>query len=106
MGGVSALGAALTQIGVPADQVVKYGTGLKADRYVLMVHGSAGEVARARSILASSKALKAALGNPTMGLASPDRNAHPRASHYPKGDRQRAGLRGACRESGSGGLRS
>jgi hypothetical protein len=56
VGGLSALGAALTVIGVPKDQVIKYETALKADKYVLMVHGSAEEVAKARSVLESSKA--------------------------------------------------
>ena len=60
VGGVSALGAALTQIGVPENQVIKYETALKADKYVLMVHGSAEEVAKARSVLESSKAWQTA----------------------------------------------
>jgi hypothetical protein len=55
VGGLSALGAALTTIGVPKEQVIRYETALKADKYVLMVHGSAEESAKARSVLASSK---------------------------------------------------
>jgi len=58
VGGVSALSAALTQIGVPKDQVVKYEISLKSDKYVLIVHGSAEDEAKARSVLASSKALE------------------------------------------------
>jgi hypothetical protein len=60
LGGASALGAALTQIGVPKDQVIKYETAVKAEKYVLMLHGSADEVAKARSVLASAKALEIA----------------------------------------------
>ena len=60
VGGVSALGAALTQIGATKDQVIKYETALKADKYVLIVHGSAEEEAKARSVLASSKAWETA----------------------------------------------
>ena len=60
VGGLSALGAALTQIGVPKDQVIKYETALKADKYVLMVHGSDEEVAKARSVLEDSKAWETA----------------------------------------------
>ncbi len=60
VGGLSALGAALTQIGVASDEVIKFETALKADKYVLMVHGSAAEVARAREVLAHTKAWKAA----------------------------------------------
>lgn len=60
VGGISALGAALTQIGVPKDQVIKYETALKADKYVLMVHGSDEDSAKAHSVLANSKAWKTA----------------------------------------------
>jgi len=60
VGGAAALGAALTQIGFPKDQVLKVVTALKADRYVLLVHGTADDVSRARSVLAKSKALAAA----------------------------------------------
>lgn len=60
VGGVSALGAALTQIGIPKNQVIQYETAIKADKYVLMVHGNAEEAAKARSVLAGSKALETA----------------------------------------------
>ena len=50
-GDVSALGAALTQIGVPKNQVIKFETAMKVDKYVLMVHGSDEEVAKARAVL-------------------------------------------------------
>ena len=58
VGGVSALGAALSQIGVPKDQVIKYETALKVDKYVLMVHGSAEDMATADAVLANSKAFE------------------------------------------------
>jgi hypothetical protein len=60
VGGLSALGAALTRIGVPKDEVIKYETALKADKYVLLVHGSSEETAKARSVLESSKAWETA----------------------------------------------
>jgi hypothetical protein len=60
VGGVSALGAALTQIGVPKDEVIKYETALKADKYVLLVHGSADEIAKARTVLEGAKAWETA----------------------------------------------
>ena len=60
VGGLSALGAALTQIGVPKDDVIKYETALKVDKYVLMVHGSAEELVRAHAVLAGAKALETA----------------------------------------------
>ena len=58
VGGVSALGAALTQIGMPKDQVIKYETALKVDKYILMVHGDAEDVVKARTLLANAKALE------------------------------------------------
>lgn len=60
MGGVSALGAALMQIGVPKDKVIKYETALKVDKYVLMVHGSVEEQNQARQVLEQTKALEMA----------------------------------------------
>jgi len=58
VGGISALGAALTQIGVPKDQVIKYETALKVDKYVLLVHGSADEVAKVHTVLSNTKLLE------------------------------------------------
>ena len=60
VGGISALGAALTQIGVPKDQVIKYETALKVDKYVLMVHGSDEDKVKARSVLTDAKLLETA----------------------------------------------
>ncbi len=60
VGGLSAIGAALTQIGVPKDQVIKYETALKVDKYILMVHGSEDDAAKVRAVLASTKLLAAA----------------------------------------------
>jgi hypothetical protein len=54
VGGLSALGAALTTIGVPKDQAIKYETDLKVDKYLLVVHGSAQDVEQARTLLAGS----------------------------------------------------
>jgi hypothetical protein len=43
--------AAEIGVEVKDDQVIKYETALKVDKYVLMVHGNAEEVAQARSVL-------------------------------------------------------
>jgi len=51
VGGVSALAAALYSIGVPKDSVIQYETALKADNFLVTAHGSASEIARAKSIL-------------------------------------------------------
>jgi divalent metal cation (Fe/Co/Zn/Cd) transporter len=51
VGGVSALVAALTDMGVPQEQAIKYETALKVDKYVLLLHGPASDVDHAKSVL-------------------------------------------------------
>ena len=51
LGGLSALGAALYSIGIPKDSVLQYKSDLTADDYLVMAHGTADEVARAKAIL-------------------------------------------------------
>jgi hypothetical protein len=55
VGGLSALGAALYSIGVPKDSVIQYETAVKADGFLVMAHGSAEEMARAKAILKEAK---------------------------------------------------
>ena len=54
VGGLSALGAALVQLGVRKNEVVRYETAIKADEFVLLVHGDAALQARANAILAAA----------------------------------------------------
>ncbi len=54
VGGLSALGAALFGIGIPRDSVIKYESAVKADNFLVMAHGTAGETARAKEILAAA----------------------------------------------------
>ena len=51
VGGLSAFGAGLFSIGIPKDSIVNYELALKTDKYLLMVHGTVSEVAKARSII-------------------------------------------------------
>ena len=51
VGGLSALGAALYSIGIPRDSVIEYETALQADSFLVMAHGAAEEMTRARAIL-------------------------------------------------------
>jgi hypothetical protein len=53
-GGLSALGAGLVSFGIPKDSVVKYETDIKAGKFMLIAHGTADEVQKAREILQSS----------------------------------------------------
>jgi hypothetical protein len=51
VGGVSALGAGLYSMGIPKDSIVKYEAALKTDQFLLIVHGTAAEVAKAKDII-------------------------------------------------------
>ena len=51
VGGMSAIGAGLYSIGLPKDSILKYELALKTDRFLLLVHGTAEETARAREII-------------------------------------------------------
>ena len=51
---LSALGAALYSIGIPKDSVIQYETALKADSFLVMAHGTAEEMARAKAILGTA----------------------------------------------------
>lgn len=57
VGGVSALGAALYSVGIPKDSVIRYETAIKADAFLVMAHGTAEEVTRAKTILATTEPL-------------------------------------------------
>jgi hypothetical protein len=50
-GGLSALGAALYSIGIPKNSIMQYETALKADKFLVIAHGTADEVAKAKSII-------------------------------------------------------
>jgi hypothetical protein len=56
VGGLSALGAGLYSIGIPRDSVMKYETALKSDKFLVIAHGTADEVAKAKSILETTGA--------------------------------------------------
>ena len=60
VGGVSALGAGLASMGIPRDSVLKYETALKADKFLLVAHGSPEQVDRAKGILERTSTAEAA----------------------------------------------
>jgi uncharacterized membrane protein len=51
VGGLTAVGAGLFSIGIPKDSILKYETALKADKFIVLAHGTAAEVAKAREIM-------------------------------------------------------
>ena len=56
VGGLSAIGAGLYSIGIPKDSILRYEVALKANKFLLVGHGTAGEVALARDIIATTHA--------------------------------------------------
>ena len=51
VGGLSALGAALAGIGIPRGSVLQYETAIAADGFLVMAHGTAGDMAQAEYVL-------------------------------------------------------
>ena len=54
VGGLSALAGGLVSLGVPKESAVRYEAEIKADKFVLVVHGAAEELERARIVLADT----------------------------------------------------
>ena len=54
MGGLSAIGAGLYSIGIPKDSILRYELALKANKFLLLAHGTAGDVTRAKEILVTT----------------------------------------------------
>jgi uncharacterized membrane protein len=61
VGALGALGAGLYSIGIPKDSIVKYETALKTDQFLLVVHGTAAEVAQARDIIKTTNPVQFSL---------------------------------------------
>ena len=55
VGGLSALGAALYGLRIPKNSVLEYEAAVKADGFMVMAHGTADEMARAKAILGTSR---------------------------------------------------
>jgi hypothetical protein len=51
VGGLGAIGGALFSLGVPRDSIIRYESALKANKFLLVAHGTAAEVAKAQDIL-------------------------------------------------------
>lgn len=60
VGGLSALGAGLYSIGIPKNSIMQYETALKSDKFLVIAHGTADEVAKAKSILETTGAAQIA----------------------------------------------
>lgn len=73
VGGMSALGAALYSIGIPKNSVIEYETALKADRFLVMAHGTAEEIDRAKAILDKTNSTRVDVHTAAKEEAPPDR---------------------------------
>jgi hypothetical protein len=54
-GGFTAIGAALFSVGIPKDSILSYETALKANKFLLVAHGTADEAAHARRMLQTTR---------------------------------------------------
>jgi uncharacterized membrane protein len=61
VGGLSAVGAGLYSIGIPKDSIVQYESALKSDKFLLLAHGTAEEVERAKGIMGTARPLDVAV---------------------------------------------
>jgi len=48
----------LYSIGIPKDSVVKYETAIKSDKFLVLAHGTADEVARRKDIMQTTRPRK------------------------------------------------
>jgi hypothetical protein len=71
VGGLSAIGAGLYSIGIPKDSILRYEVALKADKFLLIAHGTADEVARAKETIERSSPIEV--------------NVHAGETHQPAG---------------------
>ena len=63
-GGLSAIGAGLYGMGIPKDSVLQYELALQTDQFLLMVHGTSSEVAKAKAIIDGTEPVNVTLHSP------------------------------------------
>lgn len=71
VGGMSAIGAAIYGLGIPKNSVIQYETELKADKFLLLVHGTPEEAIRARAILGTTKPTRLDVHQGTKQISAP-----------------------------------
>jgi len=57
-GGMSAVGAALYNLGIPKDSSLRYENSLKANKVLVIAHGATGEVVQARDIFLGANSIE------------------------------------------------
>ena len=76
VGGLSALGAAIYSLGVPKNSVIQYEEALKADSFLVLAHGPAQEIARAKAILGAADPQQLTVHGAELATATADHLAH------------------------------
>jgi hypothetical protein len=71
IGGVTAIGAGLLSLGIPKDSVIKYEVALKADKFLVVAHGTAEEVARAKNIIGTTRPSEVGFHGPAEVATAP-----------------------------------
>src|ERR1035437_1603527 len=51
VGGLSGLGAGLYSLGIPKDTVLKYEMAIKSNKFLVIAHGTAEELAQAKRVM-------------------------------------------------------
>jgi len=59
LGGLSAVGGALYSIGIPKDSIIKYEGSLKANKFLVVAHGTTKEIDQARDLLRAAGRVEA-----------------------------------------------
>ncbi len=57
-GGLSALGAGLYSMGIPKDSIVKYETAIKSNKYLVLLHGTESDAAKAKEVFKTTKVVE------------------------------------------------
>jgi len=57
-GGLGIVGAALYSIGIPKDSILKYENSLMMNKFLVIVHGTPGDIGQARDILYDAKSVE------------------------------------------------
>ena len=70
VGGVSAIGAGLYGLGIPKDSVVEYELALKTDKFLLLVHGTAQEVEKAKCVIDTTRPANVAVHTTELAVAT------------------------------------
>ena len=61
LGGMGVIGAGLCSIGLPKASVVEYETAIKSDKFLVLAHGTADEMAKAKDIMQTTRPTEVAL---------------------------------------------